>query len=40
MKVKQDQFSEQYDYLLGEYIDKVTTKYAAGIGLFLESVTK
>lgn len=35
MKVKHDRFSEQYDHALGEYIDKVKTKYAVGIGLFL-----
>jgi hypothetical protein len=35
MKVKHERFSEQYDHVFGEYIDKVKTKYAAGIGLFL-----
>ncbi len=35
MKVKHDTLSEQYDFVDGEYIDKVKAKYAPGIGLFL-----
>lgn len=35
MKVRRDQFLEQYDHVLGEYIDKVKSKYAPRIGLFL-----
>ena len=35
MKVRRDQFSEQYDYVLSEYIEKVKSKDASRIGLFL-----
>ncbi|MCR4332026.1 MAG: hypothetical protein NUV34_04900, partial [Sulfuricaulis sp.] len=35
MKVKHDKLLEQYDFVGGEYIDKVKAKYAPGIGLFL-----
>jgi len=35
MKVRRDRFLEQYDHVLGEYIDKVKSKYAPRIGLFL-----
>ena len=34
MKVRRDPFLEQYDYVLGEYIEKVKSKYAPRIGLF------
>ena len=35
MKVRRDRFLEQYDHVLGEYVDKVKSKYAPRIGLFL-----
>lgn len=35
MKVRRDRFVEQYDHVLGEYINKVKSKYAPRIGLFL-----
>lgn len=34
MKVQRNQFREQYDYVLGEYIEKVKSKYKSRIGLF------
>lgn len=35
MKIKSDRFLEQYDYVFGEYAEKVKNKYAPRIGLFL-----
>jgi hypothetical protein len=35
MKVRRDRFLEQYNYVLAEHIDKVKSKYAPRIGLFL-----
>lgn len=35
MKVRSERFSEQFDYVFGDYIEKVKGKYAPRIGLFL-----
>ena len=35
MKVRREQFLEQYDYVFGEYVEKVKSRYAPRIGLFL-----
>jgi len=35
VKVRSERFSEQFDYVFGDYIEKVKAKYAPRIGLFL-----